>query len=107
MLNQQDFLAIVKFHNLMPEIQLKDFLQSQGLIETNLSKGEIKVLSFQGDELDLSFKKAGLKSEIISQYLTLIDIGVAPESKQQNLYRLPITYKYKTSATAVKNIPQN
>ena len=80
MLKEKNFIAIVKFHNLMPEMQLKNFLQSQGLIETSLSKGEIKVLSFQGNELDLSFKKAGLKSEIISQYLTLIDIGLAPEN---------------------------
>ena len=107
MLNQQDFLAIVKFHNLMPEIELKDFLQSQGLIETNLSKGEIKVLSFQGDELDLSFKKAGLKSEIISQYLTLIDIGIAPEEQQNKFYRIPISNKYKTSAISLKSIQQN
>ncbi len=83
MLKQKNFIAIVKFHNLMPEIQLKNFLQSQGLIETSLSKGEIKVLSFRGNELDLSFKKAGLKSEIISQYLTLIDIGLAPENEEK------------------------
>ncbi len=107
MINQKDFIAIVKFHNLMPEIQLQDFLQSQGLIETSLSQGQIKVLSFRGDELDLSFKKAGLKSEIISQYLTLIDIGLAPESKQQNFYSIPISYNYKTSAIAVETIQQN
>ncbi len=107
MLNQQDFIAIVKFHNLMPEIQLKDFLQSQGLIETSLSNGQIKVLSFQGDELDLSFKKAGLRSEMISRYLTLIDIGLAPEKQHNKFYRIPISYKYKTSAISIKSIQQN
>ena len=85
MLKQKEFIVIVKFHNLMPEIQLKKFLQSQGLIETYLSKGQIKVWSFQGNELDLSFKKAGLKSDVVSQYLTLIDIGLAPENKDKVL----------------------
>ena len=85
MLKQKEFLVIVKFHDLMPEIQLKKFLQSQGLIETNLSKGQIKVWYFQGNELDLSFKKAGLKSDIVSQYLTLIDIGLAPANKEKLL----------------------
>ncbi len=85
MLNQKNFIAIVKFHSLIPEVQLQNFLQSQGLIETSLSQGKIKVLSFRGNELDLSFKKAGLKSEIISQYLTLIDIGLAPENEEKNL----------------------
>ncbi len=81
MLKQRNFIAIVKFHDLLPEFQLNSLLQSQGLVETDLSSGQIKVWSFQGNELDLSFKEAGLKSEIVSQYLTLIDIGLAPEDE--------------------------
>lgn len=84
MLEQRNFIAIVKFHDLLPEFQLNDLLQSQGLLETDMSSGQIKVWSFRGNELDLSFKKAGLKSEIISQYLTLIDIGLAPEDESVN-----------------------
>ena len=85
MLKQKNFIAIVKFHNLLPEGYLKRFLESQGLIETNLSRGKIKVWSFQGNELDLSFKKAGLKSDLVSQHLTLINIGLAPEIKQDEI----------------------
>ncbi len=85
MLKQKEFMVIVKFHDSMPDIQLKKFLQSQGLIETYLSKGQIKVWYFQGNELDLSFKKAGLKSDLVSKYLTLIDIGLYPTNKEKLL----------------------
>ena len=79
MFEKHNFIAIVKLHTLIPEIQT--LLQSQGLMETTLGQGQIKVFSFQGSYLDLSFKKAGLESEMIKQYLTLIDIGLAPESE--------------------------
>ena len=85
MLKERNFIAIVKFHGFLPENHLKRFLESQGLMETNLSRGQIKVWSFQGNELDLSFKKAGLKSDLVSQYLTLINIGLAPEIKQDDI----------------------
>ncbi|MDJ0687480.1 MAG: hypothetical protein QNJ41_03125 [Xenococcaceae cyanobacterium MO_188.B32] len=83
MFEKHNFIAIVKFHALIPEIQ--SLLQSQGLIETTLSQDQIKVFSFQGSYLDLYFKKAGFESEIISQYLTLIDIGLAPESEIETI----------------------
>ncbi len=79
MLKKRDFMAIVKYNGVLSDIYLKSFLESQGLIETNLSRGTIKVLTFQGNELDLAFKKAGLESEIVSQYLTVMNIGLAPE----------------------------
>ena len=76
---QQEFIAVLKSHQSIPENQIKVFLQSQGFVETNLNQGQIEVWSFRGSNLDLSFKKAGLESETIKHHLTLIDIGLAPE----------------------------
>ncbi len=97
MFEKHNFIAIVKFHELIPEIQLQSLLQSQGLIETTLSQDQIKVFFFQGSYLDLYFKKAGLESEVISQYLTLIDIGLAPNSG----------FEHKFNSISLQGLPKN
>ncbi|VEP16054.1 hypothetical protein H1P_400010 [Hyella patelloides LEGE 07179] len=79
MIQKLEFIVIVKLNNLLEEPQVKSIFQSRGLTETTLSKGQIKVWFFQGSYSDFNSTKSWLESEEISQYLNLIEIGLAPD----------------------------
>ncbi|MGK7951027.1 MAG: hypothetical protein AB4368_20145 [Xenococcaceae cyanobacterium] len=89
----QKFMAIVEIKNNLSNIQFKQILQAQQLKEAELSKDKIKVLIFEGSESELFFKKNWFQSKEICQYLTLIDIGLAPNFEVK--YKSKQIYSYK------------
>lgn len=88
----QKFMAIVEIKNNLSKIQLKQILQAQQLKEAELSKDKIKVLIFEGSESELLLKKTWFESTEIRQYLTLIDIGLAPNFEVK--YKSKQIYSY-------------
>ena len=85
MIEELEFIAIVKVNKPISELQLKSIFQSQRLTETTLSKGQIKVLVFQGSYSELNSTKSWLESEEICQYLSLIEIGLAPDFEMETI----------------------
>ena len=79
MLQILEFIAIVKVNYSISERQLKTIFESQKLIETTLSNNQIKVLTFRGNRSKFYTTKSWFESPEISRYLTLIDIGLAPD----------------------------
>lgn len=88
----QKFMAIVEIKNNLSKIKLKQILQSQQLKEAELSKDKIKVLIFEGSESELFLKKTWFESKEICKYLTLIDIGLAPNFEVK--YKSKPIYSY-------------
>lgn len=101
-----EFIAIVKTHNNIAEIKLKKMLLSHDLTETRISKNQIKVLTFQGSYLDLYATKSWLESEIMSKYLTLIDIGLAPKFKIETIAE-PELVTVRNYQPLLQKLPKN
>ncbi|MDJ0746003.1 MAG: DUF1822 family protein [Xenococcaceae cyanobacterium MO_167.B27] len=74
-------MAVLKINCPIPNETIRSITQRLGLTETTASQGQVKVYIFHGNISDLFSRKEKLESAQFKDYLTLIDIGLAPEFK--------------------------
>ena len=75
----QKFMAVLKNNLPIPNETIISITQRLGLTETTASQDQVKVYIFQGNISDLFSRQDKLESPEFRNYLTLIDIGLAPE----------------------------
>lgn len=105
MIQKSEFIVIAKLNKPLAEPQVRSIFQFRGLTETTLSKGQIKVWIFQGSYSDFNSTKSWLESEEISQYLSLIEIGLAPDFEIETITE-PELFIEKNYQAFLKNLPK-